>query len=259
MPPSGGRDAFQWADVKESQRRENYLGHSLMAPVGRWQKGRDLSWYAKGDQGADSVDSARQEREEEIRRIKETEQEALARALGLPVAPKAANVNLIPLGGKEVERAIQETAAGGDEDLDASRGVGFGAFGGMARIAGDDGDEEMDTIGITIGNEIAEPNPRRREMMARPKTDNGDRRRDRRRNVEKRFREHGHPRRHQERKLHRSRSAERGYRREPASHSGSRNGQRTGDERHRHLRRSRSPDDRREAYHRRYDDYDRRR
>lgn len=28
---SGGRDVFKWEDVKDSQHRENYLGHSLMA------------------------------------------------------------------------------------------------------------------------------------------------------------------------------------------------------------------------------------
>jgi len=167
-------------------------------------------------------------------------------------------VNLIPLGGKEVERAIQETAAE-DDDLDASRGVGFGAFSGMAGIAGGDEDEKMEAIGIAAGTEIAEPKPSRRERMVRSKSDNGDRRRDRERNVEKRSRERERPRRHQQRRLHRSRSADRGYRREPASHLGDRNVQWTGDERHRHRRRSRSPGDHREAHHRRYDDYDRRR
>jgi hypothetical protein len=31
---------FKWDDVKNDKYRENYLGHSVNAPVGRWQKGK---------------------------------------------------------------------------------------------------------------------------------------------------------------------------------------------------------------------------
>lgn len=36
---------FSWDDVKVDKHRENYLGHSVKAPVGRWQKGSDLHNY----------------------------------------------------------------------------------------------------------------------------------------------------------------------------------------------------------------------
>ncbi|KAF2432289.1 hypothetical protein EJ08DRAFT_648346 [Tothia fuscella] len=91
----GGRSEFKWEDVKNDSQRENYLGHSLMAPVGRWQKGRDLGWYAKGDQSADAMTEA-EKRKEEIRKIKEAEEDARLVALGLP--PKDRNANLMPLG-----------------------------------------------------------------------------------------------------------------------------------------------------------------
>src|SRR5277367_3725155 len=109
----GGRGDFKWADVQTSSHRENYLGHSLMAPVGRWQKGKDLNWYAKADadagDGEDPAEKAARERREEIKRIKEAEQDALARALGFEVAPR--NPNLESLGDKkEVDRILKEAA-----------------------------------------------------------------------------------------------------------------------------------------------------
>ncbi|KAL6879244.1 kinase phosphorylation domain-containing protein [Trichoderma novae-zelandiae] len=86
---SRGGVNFSWDEVANSSHRENYLGHSLKAPVGRWAKGRDLNWYAKSDATpADSTetDEERRDREhkEELRRIKEAEEDAMAKALGLP-------------------------------------------------------------------------------------------------------------------------------------------------------------------------------
>lgn len=153
----GGRGEFKWEDVRDSQHRENYLGHSLMArtsppsfrfaslcsaddilAVGRWQKNKDLNWYAKGDQSAAAL-SAAEARKEEIRRIKEAEESALSEALGYGPTVKS-NANETPIGRKEVEKAIKETAEGDEEE--GARGVGFGAF-----IGGVPVDEERDVLG----------------------------------------------------------------------------------------------------------------
>lgn len=54
---------------------KNYLGHSINAPTGRWQKNKDVHWYQR------DKNQAEEERREELRRIKEAEAEALAAAL----------------------------------------------------------------------------------------------------------------------------------------------------------------------------------
>ncbi len=35
----GGKDQFSWESVKADKDREYYLGHSVKATTGRWQKG----------------------------------------------------------------------------------------------------------------------------------------------------------------------------------------------------------------------------
>lgn len=50
-------------------------GNSVMAPVGRWQKGKDLTWYAK-----DKTGRART-KEEELAAVKAAEHDALMAAL----------------------------------------------------------------------------------------------------------------------------------------------------------------------------------
>ncbi len=76
--------------AQTDKNRETYLGHSLNAPVGRWQQGRDINWYNKEKPAAADEDNAvaaagadaqLEKRRRELEELKRSEEEALAAAL----------------------------------------------------------------------------------------------------------------------------------------------------------------------------------
>ena len=102
----GGRDQFNWEDVKADKHRENFLGNSVKAAVGRWQQGRDILWYSRAkpkdghqsDAGEDARARARAEKEA----VKRREEMLMQEALGLK--PRSSGPGAPPVGGQNLEK-----------------------------------------------------------------------------------------------------------------------------------------------------------
>lgn len=225
---SGGRAEFKWEDVKNDAQRENYLGHSLMAPVGRWQQGRDLNWYAKGDAESKEAEAARIK--EEKRKLKEAEEDAMLAAMGLPVPDRGqGNANMTPLGQKaheaDVKDAIDEKAKDGEEEKRTKN-----------REKRDKSTRHRDDDGERRRRHTSRSRSRDRGRERRHRHRDRSRSRDRRRDDD---REHRH--RHRSRSREHRRREDRPERRRDRGTDDKRSRSRSRDRRRRRHTRSRSP------------------
>ncbi|XP_010553476.1 PREDICTED: multiple myeloma tumor-associated protein 2 homolog [Tarenaya hassleriana] len=184
----GGRDQFSWDDVKVDKHRENYLGHSVKAPVGRWQKGKDLNWYARDKRGGSSNEDALKE---EIKRIKEEEEQAMREALGL--APKSSTR---PQGNRLDKHELSELVKRGStaEDVGSGHaeaawvhGVGFAKaprpWEDPKSLPSFEKEEDPPVVSKTVGNEPidSEGDEKKGKPEKREKQDRHERREKRKR------------------------------------------------------------------------------
>lgn len=178
---------------------------TLSTAVGRWQKGKDLTWYAKGD--SDTALTPEQQRLAEIKRIKEIEQDALSEALGFKVVRRHVDT----IDQDEVRRVIKESGVGDQpegDDKEEAQGVGFGkggrSAGGQLGKEDEKGATNDDSVGrVDTGYRVA-GEKERLEGYGRSRKDKvggGGRDRDRERD--------GHRRRHRSRSQSPSRNKER--------------------------------------------------
>jgi hypothetical protein len=147
----GGKDHFSWDDVKTDKDRENYLGHSLMAPVGRWQKGKDLTWYVK-DKG-----NGERQKQAEMAAVKQREADAMAIALGHK--PATAHIPTGQLSNSEIAEVCKRGSIERDSKwVDRVEGMGFASS--RAAMIDVSVDEEAQKRGLSVFQEGGRDSPK---------------------------------------------------------------------------------------------------
>lgn len=121
----GGKDQFNWDSVKSDKDREFYLGHSVKATTGRWQKGKDVFWYTREKQEEEAAKARL-----EMQAIKQREEDLMNEALGLK--PKTLKQTAKPkLDSQDMAKLLGRTDSEEQgqpdpmQDPDAVKGLGY--------------------------------------------------------------------------------------------------------------------------------------
>ena len=124
----GGKDQFSWEGVKADKDREFYLGHSVKATTGRWQKHKDVFWYTR--EKGDSSDPVA----EELRRVKEREEDLMLEALGMkPPERRGSGGNR--LTAQDLQQITQQAEGENDPNEDRVKGLGYNPTGVVGQVA----------------------------------------------------------------------------------------------------------------------------